>query len=110
MGLSYYFHPNANCSVSTCQLDSGFISSSNGGATWGGEHPLAGPMTLTRLALTTQGYMVGDYISTSFSGGLAYPVIAVAVAGTPRQNLNEAMFVRHLVSRSPAAARCRRRK
>jgi len=93
LGLSYYFYPNANCTVSTCQLDSGFISSSNGGATWGGEQPLAGPMTLTWLAFTTQGYMVGDYISTSFSGGLAYPVIAVAVAGTPTQNLSEAMFV-----------------
>jgi hypothetical protein len=92
LGLSYYFYPNANCTVSTCQLDSGFISSSNGGATWGGQQQLAGPMSLTWTAFTTQGFMVGDYISTSFSGGLAFPVIAVAVAGTPTQNLNEATF------------------
>lgn len=92
LGLSYYFYPNANCTVSTCQLDSGFISSSDGGATWGGQQQLAGPISLTWTAFTTQGFMVGDYISTSFSGGLAFPVIAVAVAGTPTQNLNEAMF------------------
>jgi len=93
LGLSYYFYPNASCTVSTCQLDSGFISSSDSGATWGGKVQLAGPMSVTWTAFTTQGYMVGDYISTSFSGALAYPVIAVSVAGTPTQSLNEAMFV-----------------
>ena len=35
-------------------------------------------MTLTWLANTSQGYMVGDYISTSFSVGPAVPVIEVA--------------------------------
>jgi hypothetical protein len=36
-------------------------------------------MALTWLPLTSQGYMVGDYISTSFNAaGLAYPVIMVA--------------------------------
>jgi hypothetical protein len=49
-------------------------------------------MTLTWLALTTQGSMVGDYISTSFVGSVAFPAIAVAAAGTPTQNLDEAMF------------------
>ncbi len=93
LGLSYYFYPNANCTVSTCQLDSGFISSSNAGATWAGEQQLAGPMSLAWTAFTTQGFMVGDYISTSFIGGAAFPVIAVAGPGTPAQNLNEAMFV-----------------
>jgi hypothetical protein len=92
IGLSYYFYPSANCTVSTCQLQAGFVSSSDGGATWGGQQQLAGPMSLTWLALTSQGYMVGDYISTSFSGRLAFPVIAVAVEGTPTQNLAEAMF------------------
>jgi hypothetical protein len=41
-----------------------------------------GPITLASLPLTTQGYMVGDYISTSFSNGKAYPVISQATAGT----------------------------
>jgi hypothetical protein len=93
IGLTYYYYPVANCTVSTCQLDAGFISSSDGGATWGGREQLAGAMNLTWLAFTTQGYMVGDYIATSFSGGLAYPVISVASFGTPTQNLNQAMFV-----------------
>jgi len=92
LALAFYFYPNANCTASTCQLDAGFISSSDGGAHWGGGQQLAGPMTLTWLALTTQGFMVGDYISTSFVGSVAFPAVAVAAAGTPTQNLNEAMF------------------
>lgn len=96
IGVAYYYYPVANCAVATCELDTGFISSSNGGSTWGGQEQLAGPMNLTWLAFTTQGYMVGDYISTSFSGGLAFPAIAVAfmpAGAVTTQNLNEAMFV-----------------
>lgn len=96
IGLTYYFYPNANCTTTgatACELDAGFISSSNGGKNWSVAQQLAGPMTLTWLAFTTQGYMVGDYIATTFSGGLAFSPIAVASAGTPTQNLNEAMFV-----------------
>jgi len=38
-------------------------------------------MTLTWLALTNQGYMVGDYMSTSFDPlGKAHPVFAIAHA------------------------------
>jgi hypothetical protein len=92
LGLSFYYYPNAACSVSTCQLDAAFISSSDGGGHWGGEVPLTGPMNLTWLALTTQGYMVGDYISTSFLSGAAFPVVASSGAGTPTQKLNEATF------------------
>jgi hypothetical protein len=35
-------------------------------------------MAVTWLPNTTQGYMFGDYISTSFSGGTAHPFLAVA--------------------------------
>ena len=39
---------------------------------------LAGPMSLADLAATTQGRMVGDYISTSFnSAGTAATVFAI---------------------------------
>jgi hypothetical protein len=82
LGLSYYFYPQANCSKPNrpaCQLFSGFVSSGDGGATWGGRTQTSGPMDLTWLPLTSQGYMVGDYISTSFSGGRAVPVIEVAL-------------------------------
>jgi len=85
VGLSYYFYPNANCSkpsTPACELFSGFISSGDGGATWGGSAQTSGPADLSWIALTSQGFMVGDYESTSFSGGLAYPVLDVGKAPT----------------------------
>jgi hypothetical protein len=91
IALSFYYYPNADCTVSTCQLDAGFVSSADGGATWSSKTQLAGPMSVSWIAPTSQGFMVGDYISTSFVGGAAFPVIAVAsapVAGV----FNEAMF------------------
>jgi hypothetical protein len=80
LGLTYYYYPRASCSTSTCQLDVGFISSTNGGASWSAPIQLAGPMSLAWLASTNQGVMVGDYISTSFAGGTAHPVFALANA------------------------------
>jgi hypothetical protein len=78
LGLTYYFYPNANCSTSTCQLSVGFVSSIDGGAHWSAPVTLAGPMKVTDLANTNQGYMVGDYISTSFLGSNAASVFALA--------------------------------
>ena len=46
--------------------------------TWSAPQTLAGPMKLTDLASTSQGVMVGDYISTSFAGTKAVPIFAVA--------------------------------
>ena len=44
---------------------------------------LRGPMTMSWLPNTTQGRMVGDYISTSYdSAGLAHPVFAEAYVPT----------------------------
>jgi hypothetical protein len=80
LGLAYYYYPNTKCSTSTCQLSVGFVSSADGGTSWNAPTQLAGPMTVTWLANTTQGYMVGDYISTSFAGGTAHPAFAVATA------------------------------
>jgi hypothetical protein len=76
--VTFYFYPNANCTASTCQLEVGFSTSSDGGATWTTNTQIAGPMTLSWLPQTTQGTMVGDYISTSFVGTPAYPAFAVA--------------------------------
>lgn len=78
LALTYYFYPSASCSQSTCQLSVGFVSSIDGGATWSAPQTLAGPMKLTDLASTSQGVMVGDYISTSFAGTKAVPIFAVA--------------------------------
>ena len=88
LGLAYYYYPTINCTTATCQLDVGFISSTNGGASWSAAEQLAGPMKLTWLPLTTLGYMVGDYISTSIVPGDddATPVFEVAFAPTPPPN------------------------
>jgi hypothetical protein len=82
LGLVYYYYPVSNCSPATCQLTVGFIESFDGGTTWTTAVKVAGPMLNTWLPLTTQGYMVGDYMSTSFVGGLAFPVFMVAQQGT----------------------------
>ncbi len=81
IAVTYYYFTNANCNDSTCQLDIGYISSTNGGASWSTSQQLAGPMMLAWLANTSQGRMVGDYISTSIaSNGIAFPGIVVAKA------------------------------
>src|SRR6266851_1768896 len=98
--VTFYFYPDANCTTATCQLNVGFSTSADGGATWTSNTQLAGPMTLTWLPNTTQGRMVGDYISTSFVGGPAFPAFAVASAPTSggsdcftaTPNCNEATF------------------
>jgi hypothetical protein len=82
LGLIYYHYPVANCSPSTCQLTVGYIESFDGGASWTAAVKVAGPMLNTWLPLTTQGYMVGDYTSNSFVGGLAFPVFPVAAPGS----------------------------
>lgn len=78
--VTFYYYPNANCTTATCQLNVGYATSADGGATWTATTKIAGPMSLAWLPNTTQGVMVGDYISTSFSGAPAYPAIAVANA------------------------------
>jgi hypothetical protein len=67
------------------------VSSQNGGQTWTRPTRVAGPMKLSWLANTTQGRMVGDYISTSFVNGKAYSAFAVAVAPNGAV-FNESMF------------------
>jgi hypothetical protein len=91
LALTYYYYPQANCTASTCQLDVGYVSSQNAGASWSAPTQLAGPMTLSWLASTNEGVMVGDYISTSIASGGAVPVFAVAQAPAGSV-LNEAMY------------------
>ena len=81
IGLTYYYYPQANCTDTTCQLNAGYTSSTDGGTTWSTPTQLAGPMTLAWLPNTSQGRMFGDYISTSvLAGGNAVTVIPVAHA------------------------------
>jgi hypothetical protein len=90
LALTYYFYPDATC-AGGCRLQAGYISSPNGGATWGAPIELTGAMSLADIAQTSQGPMVGDYISTSISGGSATTVIAV---GRPHTGnvFDEAMY------------------
>jgi hypothetical protein len=90
LGLTYYYYPDASCS-SACQLDVGYVSSVDRGASWSPPLQLAGPMSLSWLASTDDGPMVGDYISTSFLGGSPRTVVAVATAPTG-PSLDEAMY------------------
>ncbi len=78
LALAFYFYPNASCTAATCQLEVGSSTSADGGGSWTSNQQIAGPMSLSWLANTSQGRMVGDYISTSFVGGPALPAFAVA--------------------------------
>ncbi|HEX4701547.1 MAG TPA: hypothetical protein VH352_05405, partial [Pseudonocardiaceae bacterium] len=89
LGLYYYFYPNANCSTSTCQMEVGYISSANGGSTWSAPTTVAGPFSLSRIASTSQGTMVGDYISASVLNGNAYALFAIGKNPTNGQAFDE---------------------
>jgi hypothetical protein len=78
LGLTYYFYPSRST-----QLSVGFISSGNAGTTWSSPQTLASGMPSTWASTTSQGRMVGDYISTSFgSDNLSHGVFATASAPT----------------------------
>jgi hypothetical protein len=78
LGLTYYFYP-----AGTTQLSVGYVSSADGGSTWSTPQTIVGGMSSTWAASTSQGRMVGDYISTSYgSDGLARGVFGSAFAPT----------------------------
>jgi hypothetical protein len=81
LGVAFYSYPRTNCTTSTCRMYAGFISSTDGGTTWSAPTVVLGPIRLPWLPLTTQGYMVGDYISTSIVGASAFPVLMNALRG-----------------------------
>jgi hypothetical protein len=91
LALTYYFYSNAACG-GACRLEVGYISSPDGGAHWGAATQLAGPMALGEIAQTSQGPMVGDYISTSFSGGRATTVLAVGHEQPTANSFDEALY------------------
>jgi len=76
LALTYYYFP-----AGSGDLNVGFSSSLDGGASWTPGLKIGGPMKVPWIANTNQGYMVGDYISTSFTGdGKAHPVFSFAKA------------------------------
>jgi hypothetical protein len=90
VAIHFYYYPKSSCTVSTCQLFVGYISSHNGGSTWNSRVKLAGPMSLSWLPNSQNGLMVGDYIATAFSNGVPHGVFAVAHAKSGT-TFNEAM-------------------
>jgi len=109
LGLTYYFYPKGST-----QLSVGFVSSNNAGSTWSTPQNVASGMPSTWVATTSQGRMVGDYISTSYgSDNLAHGIFATASAPTSGtacssvlDNCREPMsaFVSGLASGSVATA------
>lgn len=93
LALTYYFDANPSCSGSTCEIETGFTSSIDNGATWSTPVALSAPMQLGWLAPTNQGVMVGDYISTSFLAGQQRVIGVFASASAPGADgaLNEPM-------------------
>jgi len=91
VAIHYYYYPQTKCTEATCQLVVGYISSHNGGSTWNHPAKLAGPMHLSWLPNSQNGLMVGDYIATAFSNGVAHGVFAVAAAKSGT-TYNESMY------------------
>jgi len=88
--IVYYYYPTANCG-GACQLDVGFTTSTDGGATWTAGAKIAGPMKLAWLPNSDNGPMVADYIGVSYSNGNPFGVFAVARANSG-STYNESMF------------------
>jgi hypothetical protein len=89
--IVYYYYPTAKCTSSTCSLDVGFVTSTDGGATWTAGKKLAGPMKLAWLPNSDNGPMVADYIGVSYVNGNPFGVFPVAQAPTGK-TLAEAMY------------------
>ena len=92
LALTYYFDTNPSCTGLTCQIEPGFVSSDDNGATWTTPVTLSPAMQLGWIAPTTQGAMVGDYIATSFLAGQGTAIGLFAAATAPANGLfNEPM-------------------
>jgi hypothetical protein len=91
LAVTTYAYANTNCSFSSCQLYVGFTTSKDGGKTWTAGKVLAGPMNLSWLPNTFSGYMVADYLGTSYVNGNPFGVFAVAKAMS-NGKFNQAMY------------------
>lgn len=78
LGLTYYYYNSGSTA-----LNVGFVSSNNGGSTWTAPQAVNAGATSVWAATTSQGRMVGDYISTSYgSDNLAHGIFAPVTAGS----------------------------
>jgi hypothetical protein len=88
IALLYYFFPRASCG--TCFLGVGYVSSTDGGATWTAPTKFAAGMSPSWLPSTTSGQMVGDFMTASYLGQKVHGVFADAKAPSG-STLNESM-------------------
>lgn len=88
LALAFYSH-STTCNTGNCQFYAGFVASVDGGNHWTKEIQLAGPMNVSWLPQGRN--KVGDYISTSFVNGNAFPVFSIASAPV-NGHLSEAMY------------------
>jgi hypothetical protein len=88
--IVYYYYPVSACNNS-CKLDVGFTTSSDGGKSWTAGKQLAGPMQLTWLPVSDQGYMVADYIGVTYNNGGPFGIFIVAKSPSGGL-LNEAAY------------------
>jgi RTX calcium-binding nonapeptide repeat (4 copies) len=97
LGMTYYVLPTPRCDLSTCRIDAGFVSSQNGGASWGAPRRLnPRPMRLTWLPPTSLGRMLADYVSTSYVRDAAVAVFAHASPLASDGSFREAIFATRL--------------
>jgi len=89
--IVYYYYPNTNCTLSTCQLYAGFTTSVDGGTTWTRGAELGGPMKVGWLPVSDLGPMLADYIAVTYVNGNPYGVLAGALPPTG-STLNEAIY------------------
>ena len=99
LGVAYYTIASDRCRPARCRIAPWFVSSANGGRTWGRPVRLHAPMRFTWLAQAPPGQaFVGDYLATAYVGTTAWPVFAAARPPSAGR-LHEAIAV----ARVPAA-------
>jgi hypothetical protein len=92
LAVTFYSVRAANCAPSACALDARLTTSATRGARWAKPLRLNGrAIPLAWLARTSSGYMVGDYVGTTFAGRVAVAVLALAAA-PPGDRLAESMY------------------
>lgn len=75
LALTFYYFASGQ------KLFVGYVSSTTGGSTWSTKTQVTpSAMQTSWLANTNQGYMFGDYISTSIINGVAFPGFVYALA------------------------------
>jgi hypothetical protein len=102
MTIVYYFYPTASCTASTCNLEVGYVTSTNGGSTWTAGKKIAGPMKLSWLPVSDNGPMVADYIGVSYVNGNPFGVFANAQAPTG-STLAEAIYTTKTALAAPGS-------